>query len=188
MVSIRILFKMRTNNPSIPKGPQWLQKKKLTLYDSARIGSAQAVLLFEIVCLSVIIAASYLLPDPYGSKRLIPCLVGSSSAVHKPHLSLSPEAPSVSPPRTRDLATIYVALQEYRHVTTPPGRPQVPSSSLLECSWGPCPWAMLWAWLLPWKRHGCPSLEPRWEASLSLLERGLQEAALLGMGLVVWQL
>lgn len=139
MVSIRILFKMRTNNPSIPKGPQWLQKKKLTLYDSARIGSAQAVLLFEIVCLSVIIAASYLLPDPYGSKRLIPCLVGSSSAVHKPHLSLSPEAPSVSPPRTRDLATIYVALQEYRHVTTPPGRPQVPSSSLLECSWGPCP-------------------------------------------------
>ncbi|KAH6716502.1 YeeE/YedE family protein [Leptodontidium sp. MPI-SDFR-AT-0119] len=67
--------KCAPTTPASEKGST-LSKNELTLYDSTKMSSAQAVLLFEIVCLSVIIAASYLLPDPYGSKLLNPVLGG----------------------------------------------------------------------------------------------------------------
>lgn len=51
-------------------------KKELTVYESAKMSSAHAVLLFEILSLSVIIATSYLFPEPYKSKRLNPVLGG----------------------------------------------------------------------------------------------------------------
>jgi len=53
-----------------------ISKKEHTLYNSAKMSSYQAVLLFEIVCLAVVGAASYLLPDTLGSNRLNPVLGG----------------------------------------------------------------------------------------------------------------
>ncbi len=51
-------------------------KMEHTFYESSKISSTQTILIYEIICLSTIITASYLLPDPSGHQRLNPVLGG----------------------------------------------------------------------------------------------------------------
>jgi hypothetical protein len=48
----------------------------VTIYESSKISSTKAILIYEIICLSIILTASYLLPEGHGFQRLNPMLGG----------------------------------------------------------------------------------------------------------------
>ncbi|KAH7333487.1 YeeE/YedE family protein [Rhexocercosporidium sp. MPI-PUGE-AT-0058] len=51
-------------------------EEKLTVYESANLKESQGVLIYELVCLAMIVSASYLVPHSIGSQRLHPVLGG----------------------------------------------------------------------------------------------------------------
>jgi len=50
--------------------------EKLTVYEAANLKESQAVLIYELVCLAIIVSASYLVPHSIGSQRLHPVVGG----------------------------------------------------------------------------------------------------------------
>jgi len=51
-------------------------EEKLTVYESTNMKESQAVLLYELMCLAMIIGASHFMPDTLGSERLNPVIGG----------------------------------------------------------------------------------------------------------------
>lgn len=47
------------------------KKHTATVYESSKMSSTKAVFIYEILCLSIILTASYLLPEGHGSQRSI---------------------------------------------------------------------------------------------------------------------
>ena len=50
--------------------------EKLTVYAAANLKESRAVLIYELVCLAIIVSASYLMPHSVGSQRLHPIVGG----------------------------------------------------------------------------------------------------------------
>ena len=172
MVSIRILCKMRTNNPSIPKEPQWLQKGA----HSVRLRQDEL--------------------SPSGSP-LRNCLPLGH------HRRFLPLARSLWIETSNPvLGGLFIGGAQAASLTLTRGPIGVSTAyeRLGDSTW-PSPSPLVFALGMPvgtWSLSNALGMTPAMETTQMsvagatvggvLLERGLQEAALLGMGLVVWQL
>lgn len=65
-----------TTSSTPPKNDHLVHKTEPTVYKSVGLSSQQGVLLYEMICLSMIISASYFRPDVLGFSRLSPIIGG----------------------------------------------------------------------------------------------------------------
>ncbi|OBT71173.1 hypothetical protein VF21_10077 [Pseudogymnoascus sp. 05NY08] len=121
-----------------PQKDQLANKTEHTVYESARMSSTQAVLIYELICLSIIISASYLAPEIHGSHRLNPIigglLIGGAQAASL-FLTKSPVGVSTAYERMGQYICRVTGMSPNKTSTWPSPSPVIFALGMLAGSW-----------------------------------------------------